>query len=91
MSASSPGNEELSKLLKKLGYPDIQEATKPSLLLTTAIAALTKRMSKVDELMYSIWPTVPKPLREAKETEDQPLDLNTRTSSYDGLQSHFKL
>lgn len=37
------------KLLKRLGYPEVQESTKPSTLLTKVIGSLTKRMGKVEE------------------------------------------
>ena len=78
VSASIPGNEELSKLLKRLGYPEIQEATRPSTLLSKAIAAVKKRMTKLDEIMKSLSPTLPK-RRPEDQTDEKELDLPTRT------------
>lgn len=46
-----PANEETTRLLKKLGYPEIQEATKPSALLIKALEACQKRLKKLQELL----------------------------------------
>ena len=46
-----PANEETVKILKKLGYPEIQEATRPSCLLSKALAACQRRLKKLEELM----------------------------------------
>lgn len=48
---AQPQNEELSKLLKKLGYPDVGDGNKPSTLLAKAVSACQKRMSKLQEVM----------------------------------------
>ena len=77
VSASAPGNEELSKLLRKLGYPEVQEAIKPSTVVSRAITALNKRLVKLDELMKALSPVVKKP--EAKNDKPDDMDLRTRT------------
>ena len=48
---AQPHNEELSKLLRKLGYPEVVDGIKPSTLLAKAISACQKRMTKLKELM----------------------------------------
>ena len=49
--ASQPASEEVSSKLKRLGYPEVAGATKPSLLLTKAITACNKRLKKLEEFM----------------------------------------
>ena len=68
-------NDELSRLLKKLGYPDVQEATKPSGLLSRAIQAATKRLKRLEELVPSEVPTQPP---EDPNAEPQEESLQTR-------------
>ncbi|CAE7222607.1 unnamed protein product, partial [Symbiodinium necroappetens] len=70
---AQPHNEELSKLLKKLGYPDVGEGIKPSSLLAKAISACQKRLGKLKEIM----PNPPKapeadatPSTESKESKE---------------------
>ena len=48
---SGPLNEDLSKLLKKLGYPEIHDNAKPSALMENAIQACTKRLKKLWEML----------------------------------------
>ena len=48
---SGPLNEDLSKLLKKLGYPEIHDNAKPSALMEKAIQACTKRLKKLWEML----------------------------------------
>ena len=47
-----PSAQETMKLLKRLGYPEVQDTTKPSpsALLTKVSTALTKRMGKLEEV-----------------------------------------
>eukprot|EP00435_Cladocopium_sp_Y103_P032189 s729_g8.t1 len=45
-----PSAQETMKLLKRLGYPEVQDITKPSALLTKVNTALTKRMGKLEEV-----------------------------------------
>ncbi|CAE7231491.1 TTN [Symbiodinium sp. CCMP2592] len=54
-----PASEELSKLLKRFQYPEIQEAAKPSTLLAKAILACQKRLKKLEELMPDDKPPPP--------------------------------
>ena len=44
-------NEELSKVLKRLGYPEIQDAAKPSSMIDKAKGACHKRMKKLAEYL----------------------------------------
>ena len=46
-----PANEETARLLKRLGYPEIAEATRPSTLLTKARDACQKRLKRLEDLM----------------------------------------
>ena len=48
---SGPLNEDLSKLLKKLGYPDIHDTSKPSALIEKAIQACTRRSAKLAQML----------------------------------------
>ena len=45
-----PSAQETMKLLKRLGYPEVQDTTKPSALLSKVTTALTKRMGKLEEV-----------------------------------------
>lgn len=45
-----PSAQETMKLLKRLGYPDVQDTTTPSALLSKVNTALTKRMGKLEEV-----------------------------------------
>ena len=53
LMAQPPQNDELAKLLKKLGYPDGSDGSKPSALLAKAISSAQKRMKKLEEMMPS--------------------------------------
>eukprot|EP00439_Symbiodinium_sp_Y106_P086067 s50_g31.t1 len=54
-----PASEELSKLLKRFQYPEIQDAAKPSTLLAKAILACQKRLKRLEELMPDDKPQPP--------------------------------
>ncbi|CAE7787053.1 unnamed protein product [Symbiodinium sp. CCMP2592] len=56
---AAPASEELSKLLKRFQYPEIQDAAKPSTLLAKAILACQKRLKKLEELMPDDKPPPP--------------------------------
>ena len=51
MTAQQAPSEAVAKQLKRLGYPEVQEAAKPSSLLARAKLACTKRMKKLEELL----------------------------------------
>ena len=44
-----PSVQETMKLLKRLGYPEVQGSSKASSILGKVVTALTKRMSKLEE------------------------------------------
>ena len=80
---SGPVSEDLSRVLKKLGYPEIHDNSKPSALMEKAIQACTKRIKKLWEML---------PTRETeteqKETAPEPpqsgsstIDLQEKTRS----------
>ena len=60
MTASAPLNEDLTRTLKRLGFPEVQDATKPSALLQKASTALTKRLAKLDEISKQLAPLAKK-------------------------------
>ena len=45
-----PSLQENLKTLKRLGYPDTEQADKRSQLLPKVVTSLTKRLGKLDEL-----------------------------------------
>ena len=48
---SGPLNEDLNKVLKKLGYPEIADNSKPSTLIDKAVQACTRRLKKLYEML----------------------------------------
>ena len=48
---SGPLNEDLSKVLKKLGYPEVHDTSKPSTLIDKAVQACTRRLKKLFEML----------------------------------------
>ena len=51
VTASTPGNEDLLKVLRKLGYPEVEEGAKPSCLLHKVILCITKKLKKLSDLL----------------------------------------
>ena len=49
-TAAPPSLQENLKTLKRLGYPDTEQADKRSQLLPKVVTSLTKRLGKLDEL-----------------------------------------
>ena len=43
-------NDELAKTIKRLGFPDLAEAAKPSSILGKALDSITKRLKQTDEI-----------------------------------------
>ena len=60
LSSSKSSNEELAKLLKRLGYPEVVEPNKPSTVLAKALASVCKRAGRLDSISTS-FATVEKP------------------------------
>ncbi|CAE7802398.1 unnamed protein product [Symbiodinium sp. CCMP2592] len=52
LTQTPPPNEEVSKLLKRLGYPEVHDC-KASALIDKAVGACTKRLKKLAELLPS--------------------------------------
>ena len=64
---SGPLNEDLNKILKRLGYPDIHDNSKPSALIEKAILACTKRLKKLWEML----PARKEKPKDAKQAEEE--------------------
>ena len=66
-------SEDHLKALRKLGYPEVDEGTRPSSLLSKVIHCATKRLKKLGEMMPSTpaeSPKPPKPTDPADPTAD---------------------
>ncbi|CAE6968118.1 unnamed protein product, partial [Symbiodinium sp. CCMP2456] len=53
LTQSNPPNEEVSRLLKRLGYPEVHDC-KASALIDKAVSACTKRLKKLAEMYNKI-------------------------------------
>ncbi|CAE7305623.1 unnamed protein product [Symbiodinium necroappetens] len=77
-------NQELAKIVKRLGFPELQEAAKPSSIIVKALDAVTKRQKQLEDIQKLIG-MVEKPSTLLEKSTPQLLMSNRVNKMYDDL------
>ena len=94
MIPSTAANEDLQKVLHKVGYPEVEEGDRPSNLLSKCITCIMKRIKKMEDLSTALNPPAepkslplpdPKNERAASMAEQQRSSLIPRIPGLIGL------